>query len=473
MTTPSTALWIVGAGPAGLAAAAEAAGLGLRTVVSDENREAGGQIWRGVEAVAAHRPGDLAALGDDYARGLAAVRAARDCGENPFFDQETVIDITGDNTVIGTRHDRLIGWSRARQVIVATGALERPVPIPGWTLPGVMTAGAAQVLLKSAGMVPQGEGYVAGSGPLALLVALQLARAGVRVRAVLETAPRANYPRALAALPMALATSDLRAGFGLLADLRRAGVPVLRGVRGLAALGDGRLEVVEYRRARAGHREPADWLLLHEGVVPNVQLTRLMGLRHEWDARQHCWRPAVDRWGATMREGVYVAGDGAGIGGVRAAEAAGRLAALQAARRMGRITESERDARARPYLRARRQALRIRPFLDALYRPAPEMLAPPDDDVIVCRCEEVTAGAIRAAVADGAAGPNQARAFTRCGMGPCQGRMCGLTVAGVIAQARGVSIAEVGAFTVRAPLKPVPLGLLARDRFGAHTSDSS
>ena len=464
-------LAIVGAGPAGMAAATVAADIGLSAVVIDENVAPGGQIWRAVEAVAAERPGDLALLGEAYADGLGPISAFRASGAD-YLPDAVVVDIARDNTLTILRNGGLQDVA-ASQVILATGAMERPVPVPGWTLPGVMTVGAAQILLKSAGMAPEGEGYVAGSGPLALLVALQLADAGVAVRGVLETTPGANYRSALAALPVALSTPDLRQGFGLLSRLRRAGVPLRRGVHGLAALGEGRLEFVEFRRGSRGWREPANWLLLHEGVVPDTRMTRLLGLGHGWDARQHCFRPALDPWGATTRDGVYVAGDGGGIGGAKAAAEAGRLAALDAARQAGLISAGERDARAAGSRKARKQALRIRPFLDALYRPAPEALAPTGDDVIVCRCEEVTAGDIRAAVAHGAVGPNQAKAFTRCGMGPCQGRMCGLTVTAVIARARGASIAEVGEFTMRAPLKPVPLGLLASDRFDALASDDA
>jgi bacterioferritin-associated ferredoxin len=141
--------------------------------------------------------------------------------------------------------------------------------------------------------------------------------------------------------------------------------------------------------------------------------------------------------------------------------AAGRLAALDTAHRLGRIGLEERDRRARPLLEARSRALALRPFLDSLHTPPPWVLAPPDDRTIACRCEEVTAGQIRAAARLGATGPNQAKAYLRCGMGPCQGRLCGATVAALIAETRGVTVEQVGTYRPRAPYKPITVGALA------------
>jgi bacterioferritin-associated ferredoxin len=168
----------------------------------------------------------------------------------------------------------------------------------------------------------------------------------------------------------------------------------------------------------------------------------------------------VDEWGRTSLPTVAVAGDAAGIAGAAAAVPSGRLAALDAAHLLGHIAEAERDRRAAPLRAELAREIAIRPFLDALYRPADPVLCP-EDDIIVCRCEEVTAGQIRRAVRLGAQGPNQVKAFIRCGMGPCQGRICGPVASAVIARARNVPIEEVGTFRPRAPYKPITLGALA------------
>jgi NADPH-dependent 2,4-dienoyl-CoA reductase/sulfur reductase-like enzyme len=202
--------------------------------------------------------------------------------------------------------------------------------------------------------------------------------------------------------------------------------------------------------------------LLHQGVVPNIQFSQSLRARHHWDVDQLCFSPVADPWGELDVPGVFVAGDGAGIGGAQAAAVQGEMAALGIGFQLKKISSFQRDHKAEA-LRTKLDAnLRIRPFLDALYRPREENRIPADD-VLVCRCEEVTAGDLRQFVAIGCTGPNQAKSFGRCGMGPCQGRMCGLTVTEVIAKARGVSAAEVGYYRIRPPIKPITLGELAGD----------
>ena len=155
-----------------------------------------------------------------------------------------------------------------------------------------------------------------------------------------------------------------------------------------------------------------------------------------------------------------MAGDGGGIGGAAVAAMQGRLAALDIGRRLGSIDGVERDRRADPHRAAMARHLRIRPFLDALYRPV-EAIRRPEDETLVCRCEEVTAGDIREMVRMGCLGPNQTKSFGRPGMGPCQGRMCGLTVSEIIAAERALPVAEVGYYRIRPPIKPITLGELA------------
>src|SRR5439155_24314281 len=257
--------------------------------------------------------------------------------------------------------------------------------------------------------------------------------------ALLETTPHANYPAAGRLLGGVWAGRHVVGkGLGLLLAVRRAGIPVRRGVRGLRALGRRRVEGVAWQ----GGEIAADHLFLHEGVIPNTQISLALQLAHHWNEAQLCWCPVVDEWGRTSLPNIAIAGDGCGIAGAEAATLSGRLAALDAAAALGYIDTAECDRRARPIRAdlAREQA--IRPFLDALYRPSRSVLVPPEDDTIACRCEEVSVGQIRRAVRLGAPGPNQLKAFTRCGMGPCQGRICGPIVSAVIAAARGVPIAE-------------------------------
>jgi len=221
--------------------------------------------------------------------------------------------------------------------------------------------------------------------------------------------------------------------------------------------GAGQAQEIRFEQRGRAISIPAENVALHNGVIPNQQMTRLLGCDHDWDDLQHAFRPTTDRWGESSIAGVFVAGDGAGIAGARAAELTGRLAARKAAQRLGRTPAGGEAS----IIEALERELRFRPFIDSLYPALPES-GSPADETIVCRCEEVTAGAIRDAAAKGAQGPNQAKAFLRCGMGPCQGRICGPGVTRLIAEERGNSAADTGYYNIRPPLKPQRLGVVAK-----------
>ena len=447
---------VVGAGPAGMAAAVAAAEAGAHVMVFDEQPGPGGQIYRAIETPG---PAGDAVLGADYAAGRGLSRAFRDSGAE-YLPGATVWQVSPDREVGGSVDGRA-RIIKAGAVIVAGGALERPFPIPGWTLPGVMTAGAAQIALKASGLAAA-DAVFAGTGPLLYLIVDQYLKAGVPVRAVLETTPWSAYLGALPRLPGALLRAGkLRQGLGYIRAIRDAGVPVIRGVSGRAVAGDGRAERVAYTHGGHRHEIAAEHVFVHQGVVPNVNLTRSIGCRHDWDPAQACWRVATDAWGATDVAGSFAAGDGAHVGGAEAARLGGQLAALGALCTIGRIDAAVRNNRGAPIQHALAWELRPRPFLDALYRPAAADRVPAGDDVVVCRCEEVTAGEVRATAALGCLGPNQLKSFCRAGMGPCQGRLCALTVTELLAEATGRPPDAVGDFRRRPPVKPLRLAELA------------
>ena len=453
MTGPD--IVVIGAGPAGMAAASLASTHGASVLLLDEQGSAGGQIYRGVGRA---EPNKLKLLGDDYASGRLLVEALARSG---------VRHRTGA-VVWRLDPDGLVVWSEAgtaqsasaRHVIIATGALERPVPVPGWTLPGVMTAGAAQIMLKASGLLPE-TAVLAGSGPLLYLLAVQMIEAGCPPLALVETQRFSDQIGALRHLPASLGNyRQLAKGLHLLAHIKRAGIPRHAGAEDLAIEGTDAATGLRFRTSGRDQHIPCETILLHQGVVPNTQITNSLRLDHVWDDSQRCFRPVVDPWGVTSDERFSVAGDGAGIAGAIAAEAAGRLAALGALERLDLIDAGERDRLAEQERHVLNRERASRPFLDRLYPPPRAHLGPPDD-VIVCRCESVTAGQIRGYAKAGCLGPNQAKAFGRCGMGPCQGRYCGLTVTEILAEETGRDPADVGAYRIRAPLKPVTLGELA------------
>jgi NADPH-dependent 2,4-dienoyl-CoA reductase/sulfur reductase-like enzyme len=451
---------VVGGGPAGLAAAARAYELGLSVLLADENPAPGGQIYRAITTTPVTQRG---ILGEDYWKGGALV-ARLERTEATYAPGCTIWSLAPNEAGGFELGLSLAGQARlvcAGQVILATGAQERPFPIPGWTVPGVMTAGAAQIVLKSSGLVPSGRTVIAGCGPLLYLLAGQLAAAGADIVAVLDTTPRRNWLLSIAALPDFLRSPYLAKGLMLMARARRK-LRFKTGVTALAAEGTDRVTGVSLKRGGATETIPCDALLLHNGIIPGINLANAAGCALSFDAVQHCWTPQVDDWFASSIPGIAIAGDGAGIGGAESAALRGEIAALDAARRLGRLTVVRRNELARVTRTALVRSLRGRRFLDLLYRPADTFLAPPADDTIVCRCEEITAGQIRDAASRlGVPGPNQMKAFLRCGMGPCQGRLCGPTVVELIAQARGLSLTEVGYFRLRPPVKPITVAELA------------
>ena len=442
---------VVGAGPAGMAAATLAAQFNLETLLIDEQDAPGGQIYRAVERARPDSP-----LGADFLAGRTLVAAMRASGI-VYRPATTLWHLEPEGRLYLVADGRADTVS-ARRILLATGAIERPVPIPGWTLPGVMTVGGAQTLLKSADLTPSGRVVLAGQGPLLYLLAMQLTRAGAPPTAILDTMPLTNYRHAVAPL-----IRRWPGGRALLKGLRWilatkcAGIRIRRAVRGLRAIGRSSLERVAWRDGEIA----ADHLLLHEGLIPNIHVGLALQLRHEWDEEQLCWRPVLDPWGQSSLPCIAIAGDGGAILGAEAACLSGQLAALDAAMLLGRLNEAERDRRAKPIRARLAREHALHAFLDRLYRPPPSVLVPDEDETIVCRCEEVAAADIRQAARLGAVGPNQVKAFTRCGMGPCQGRICGPIVGPVIADTLGRPIGEIGTWRARAPYKPITVGTLA------------
>ncbi|KGB80813.1 (2Fe-2S)-binding protein [Rhodovulum sp. NI22] len=450
----SADLVVIGAGPAGLAAATEAAKAGLSVVVMDEQPRPGGQIYRAIETVTPKRE---AILGAEYSAGRPLVESFR--ASRALYLPGTSVWNIGTDLMIDYSREGASSQIRARAILSATGALERPVPMPGWTLPGVTTVGALQILLKASGIV-QADAVLVGAGPLLWLVAQQMVAAGSPPKAMVENVPRGRMRAALKyAAPALRGRSYLIKGLKLMRAVRAAGVPVYAHATDLRIEGEGEgaAEAISFTAGGRSHRIESGAIALHQGVVPNQQVTRLLRAEHLWDASQHCFRPKLDAAGQTTVPGLYVAGDSAGISGAVSAALEGRLVALSIVKALTGQGEEARITRLRAALDRDRA---VRPLLETLYAPAPEIVAPADG-VLLCRCEEVTAGSVREAVRLGAPGPNQVKSLLRAGMGPCQGRVCGLAVAGVIAAAKGESPSVTGYYRIRPPLKPLQLSELA------------
>lgn len=447
---------VIGAGPAGMACSATLAEMGLDVLVLDEQAAPGGQIYRNIESSPVKR---MEVLGEDYIKGRSI--AARFRGTDLTYEPgSSVWQVEPEGRVYYSRdgESRMVTGS---YIVAATGAMERPVPIPGWTLPGVMGAGGANNLYKEAGLTPTGRVVLAGSGPLLLLEACQLIEKGVDVAAILETTPKVPSPRVVPpAFPAALRPDFLYKGVKMLQVLRNSGVPHYKGITDLEAFGTDELEGVRCSAGEERLEYEADLLLLHFGVIPGTHIFRQMECRHEWNPVQRYWHPQCDDWGRTNFEKVFAAGDGSFVHGAVAARLKGELTALEIGTCLGVIHADERDQRAAGIRKELRSDLFPRPFVDAMYAPRPEAFSF-HDDTVLCRCENVTVKQVLDVIADGCLDPNEIKIVTRCGMGPCQGRMCGPALAELVAMTISDKVENIGAFNIRPPLKGIPFKELA------------
>ncbi|MGB0848052.1 MAG: FAD-dependent oxidoreductase [Thiolinea sp.] len=450
---------IIGAGPAGMTAARTLAEHQVDTLLLDEQSQVGGQIYRRVQQVSQQTPQRAAQLGQDYMYGAKLAQSLP--GE---YLQQVLgakvwrVDSGGAIAYsVGTKAHEI----QVEQLILATGAQERPFAFPGWTLPGVMTAGAAQILLKAHGLAVN-NAVLVGNGPLLYLIASQLLACGYPPQAVVETQVAGAWQKALPHLPKAMLQGHryLIKGLKMLAALKKAGIPHYTKATDIQAVGEQELRQITFRQGDKTHTLETECALIHQGVIPNTQISRALNLPHHWSEQQQCWSPVTDHWGGSSNPAVYIAGDGAGIGGARAAELAGELTALQVLQQRGVLTKAQRDTCAKSIRRQLTRELAVRPFLDYRYAADNRTLLT-HDETLVCRCEEVTAGQIREYAQLGCRGLNQTKSFSRCGMGPCQGRQCGLNAALVLADERGVAVEGIDYYRIRPIIKPVTLGEMA------------
>lgn len=459
---------IIGAGPAGMSSAIELACAGYRVIVLDMQSSPGGQIFRALEANMRARPRTesiLSALGPTYKAGLTLIERFRTTPGIDYRPDTTVWDLRADGTV-GWLKGHAAGYLRAPHVILASGAMERPTPFPGWTLPGVMTAGAVQTLLKAGRLKPEGRIVLAGTGPLIFLLADQLRRLGVRPALIARTDRLKDKFTALKRLHPTGVPALLK-GLGWLARLRLAGVPMQTGISVLEANGLDRVESVRMIVAGKTIDLPCDLLFVHDGIVPSTDLAHVAGLALEWRHDDASWRPQTTPDGraemvpgaalTTGPRSIRITGDARRIGGADAAIAHGRHTAGAILAELGHAVS--KPAADRTGIDVQR-ALAARPFLDAAFPPGLAAQLP-EDTTIVCRCEEITAGALRATIQDGSRDMNLIRSTLRCGMGTCQGRSCAATLARLLMEADPDKPAPPSSFRARPPVRPLPLGALA------------
>ncbi|SMF61906.1 NAD(P)/FAD-dependent oxidoreductase [Allosphingosinicella indica] len=446
-------LVIVGGGPAGQAAALALDGSGVRIAVVDEQPRPGGQILR--RPPAAFRVRDWL-QGHEYGplkKQLAAFEALRNV---EWLGGRSVLGLAREDGGFALSLSGPEGASRltAPRVLIAAGCQDLAVPVPGWTLPGVYTAGGLQTLLKSQQIVPGERILLAGTHPLQLVIAEQIVAAGGTLAAVLFAQPRAVMLRTSLAHPGAALAHprNLLAAAHAERALRRAGVPLLYGHSLDAITGEGRVGAVTTDTQTIA----CDSVGLCYGFVPQSALPRMAGARMRPAGRAGGWAAEHDYWMRSSVPGLWVAGETTGVAGAPAAMAAGRIAGIGIARDSGTIDAQTAERGAASARRDHAKRLGFARLLDAVADPRGYWPAA-DTNLIACRCENVTFGAIDAAIADGGTA-NAVKLATRCGMGPCQGRNCEPTLLRRLADA---GRPEDPGFAQRFPARPVPIGDLA------------
>lgn len=475
---------VIGAGPAGLAAALVLAEHDADVIVVDEQARFGGQIYRQPPETFA---GTALPPGRSYSRGrdlLTAADAAGFSRRNRTLvwglfesDEAEAVRLNGSTLsppwMLALAGDDGIERLAVRHVLIAAGAYDLPVAFPGWTLPGVMTAGGVQAFMKSQKLLPGRRFVLAGAHPLLLLVADQLLAAGAAVAAVALAQPRPAVTDALtAAVRLRGRLAGVGAAAGPLLRLRRARVPVLFShlvaeAEGSEAVEAARLRPVDVAWRPTGEpdvRFECDTLSLGYGFVPSTELARQAGCTHAWRSAAGGWVTDHDEWQRASRPGISVAGEVTGVAGAEQAVEEGRLAALGILHELGKLDAGEAARLAAPVRRRLRTLRRFSALVQERFEPRRAALAAlADGATIVCRCEDVTADQLGSALATHPhlGDLDAVKQLTRVGMGPCQGRFCQLTVVAQTAAATGRDVADLGPFTARPPVKPMPLGRLA------------
>jgi NADPH-dependent 2,4-dienoyl-CoA reductase/sulfur reductase-like enzyme len=455
MTPPRVV--VVGAGPAGVRAAQALVEAGVRPIVIDEGRRDGGQIYRrqpdGFTRTHAMLYGSESAKAQALHHGFDALRAQID------YRPETL----AWNVTPGQLHT--VHPSRGETatldfdaLIVCAGATDRLMPVPGWNQAGCYSLGAAQIALKAQACAIGSRVVFMGSGPLLYLVAAQYVKAGAKVEAVLDTAPA--LPTFAALRGLLNRPRLLLRGLALKATLRLTGVKLLNGIAPLRIEGtpEGGVAEVVIRDAHGAERAFAcDAVGLGWHLRAETQLADLARCEFAFEPLSRQWLPRIDADGRSSTPGVYLAGDGARLLGADGAEAAGRLAALAALHDLNHAPGRTLFAAERMSLQ--RTLATMDGFREGLAQAFPwphAHAAALPNDAVVCRCEAVTAGELRRSVLEfGSQEVNRAKAFSRVGMGRCQGRYCGHAAAEIVAAAASIPVEQIGRLRSQAPVKPL------------------
>ena len=455
---------VVGLGPAGMTAAVELAERGLKVAVFDENPRPGGQVYR--QSPHEFKRTDGRALGLKNQAGLRLIdRFNQLAGAIEVF-QNTLIWGIFDDRELAFKRDQACDGVGFNKLILCEGACERTVPFPGWTLPGVMTLGGLQKFILHQRVLPGQRVLLSGSGPLLLAVAAEVLKAGAESFTLCEASNMKGSFKLL--IELFLQEGLLSEAFSCLVPVLKRLIPVHRSHAVIAARGDNRVEEVEIARLDDDWKPVSgtektlqvDVVGLGFGFQPMARLCRLAGCRLEFDLNQRAFKPVVDSNMLTSRADIYAAGDSAGIGGSGMAAVEGHLAALHAASTFGTPAAGELEQAHNRLTREKKKIARYMTRLDEMFTPRSGIFDIVQEETVICRCEETTAGDLLKAIQMKHLNLNAIKKRTRLGMGPCQGKTCEAITVEMGLRA-GVPLSELENLTIRPPITPIPMSVMA------------
>jgi NADPH-dependent 2,4-dienoyl-CoA reductase/sulfur reductase-like enzyme len=461
-------LVVIGAGPGGMEATIAAAENGVRTALIDNYPKPGGQYYMRLPS---DFKVDYETKTDTSGRKLVnqVLRVPSlkvfNCLVWGLFQQDD------DSWLVALYGKKAPKYIRAKNLILATGSYDTPIAFPGWTLPGVITSGGTLVLLKSQRVAPGKRALVSGTGPLLFSVAAHLIEAGVEVVAVCES--NHIFPRGIKyGFTMLKQWDRLKEGVKYMSTIIGNKTPYKIGYSVTEAKGDEQVtEATIAKLDKNGHPIPntqqtfkVDLVVSGYSLTPNTGLPKMIDCEMTYQAGKGGWIPVRDNSFQTSIPGVYVVGDGAGIGGAENARLEGQIAAMSVAKKCGHISDQREKQHRQEFEPKLQQQQRFGTLLSDLFTPPSGLVSLLSDDTIICRCEEVTLGEIKDAFEKGARSIGEVKMLTRTGMGNCQGRMCEHTVASIIADRLsddGMTREKAGYYSVRPPLHPLPQQFLA------------
>ncbi len=434
---------IIGSGPAGIQATINLQSNGLKIALLDDNSNLGGHIYKEVEKNSTKK--DF--FQKDYLKGLELIQQIN-LNEITYINNSYVWNINPKLEIYYSQVGRSYKI-KAKKILIATGSLERPFPVKGWTLPGVIGTTAAQIVLKESMFVKDDAVFI-GSGALFYYVISQYLDAGAKIKAVIDTTPLNNYFKAAKYLPKALLKfSFFIKALGFFIKFRKHNLKIYNFVDNITFEGDDELKTVLFKKGSKQVKIDTNIAFIHNGLVPNINLQLQVGCDYEYSKATKTINIKTDEFMQSSVDNIFVVGDGKSIRGVDVAIIEAKIAAIKI------LNDFNKSQELSTYKKQLKSHMQIREFLNTLYLPHKNFLSPTDDDVVICRCEEVTLKDIKKGLELNCKESNSIKSFTRCGMGNCQARFCGLTLLEVISKQTNTPIEELKYLKIRSPIKPI------------------